>query len=878
MEALLLIGLVWLTIAHLRLARRTAALEQEAGLAAGPIPPERDPLFEERPRPARVVRSEPAEAGPPEFLSEQAAEEGPPRPTPAAPVAAPALMESLGGLFERFVGGRLLIWAGGIALAVAGLFLVRFSIQIGLITPPVQMGLAALFGLLLLALGEWARSRPGAVPDLRVAQALVGAAILVLYATAYGSFTVHHLIGRGTTSALLSMMTALALILSLRHGAPTAVMGLAGGFATPLLVGDANAGAVPLLAYLALLDIALFAVASRRGWSWLVASGVLLSFAWTAVLIFAKPADSTAVGAFILVVSVAASVVRTGGGWQVEFIRPAAIGLLQLALLVAVTDLDRPAWILFGALAVASFLLAPRRPEYRPIPAVALVLALLLLAVKAALGTDPNLVGVAAGILLIFGAGGFQGAWRRSRESLLWTGIAAAAFLFPALILRAERPELLVRPLWGALFAGLAAGPALLGWLAARREGRAEPDPPLSAAGAAALLLGGLAVWDLAAEPLVPAAWLALAVGAAVAARRTSDRGLSLLAMLAAAAASVGAVTLVPPLWSALGGAMFGDPALVPDLPPALRAAEVLLLPAPLLLLVWRIVPADHHRRWRTTLLALAGGLGSAGLYVLFKRLYGVDTAAEFVARGFAERVILTQALFAAGFLVCRGRLPRLGLDRGQLWWAGIALTGLAAARLLWFDMLVDNPLWVGQNVGPWPILNLLLPAYLMSALWLYAARRGADHVARSGAWLVLGLAALILGVALLVRQVYHGPILTGRDVTDAESYTYSAAGVLLAIALLLGGVRLPDKALRLAGLILLTAMTLKAFLMDAAALEGVLRILSFLGLGVALIFIGKLYTKVLNAEAGGGSAGGGTPPADHLPETVPRTVSLKGK
>jgi uncharacterized membrane protein len=297
---------------------------------------------------------------------------------------------------------------------------------------------------------------------------------------------------------------------------------------------------------------------------------------------------------------------------------------------------------------------------------------------------------------------------------------------------------------------------------------------------------------------------------------------------------------------------MFGDPALVPDLPPVLRAAEVLLLPVPLLLLVWRSLPADHHRRGHATLLALAGALGAAGLYVLFKRLYGLDTPAEFVARGFAERTILTQALFAAGFLVCRGRLPRLGLDARQLWWAGIALTGLAAARLLWFDMLVDNPLWVDQNVGPWPVLNLILPAYLLSALWLYAARRGADHVARSGFWLVLGLAALILGIALLVRQVYHGPILTGPDVSDAESYSYSAAGVLLAIALLLGGVRLPDKALRLAGLVLLTAMTLKAFLMDAAALEGVLRILSFLGLGVALIFIGKLYTKVLNAEASG--------------------------
>ncbi|MEA3061508.1 MAG: hypothetical protein QOJ94_1289 [Sphingomonadales bacterium] len=855
MEILLLLGLAWLTIAHLRLARRTAELERqlERGEAApdraGPAAAARDPLFDARPRPARVVHSAPAAAQ--TRSPALAIGEPPPSPPPTAP--SPALIESLGGLFERFVGGRLLIWAGGIALAVAGLFLVRFSIQIGLITPPVQMGLAALFGLLLLALGEYARSRPGAVPDIRVAQALVGAAILVLYATAYGSFIVHHLIGRGTTSALLSMMTAVALILSLRHGAPTAAMGLAGGFATPLLVGDANAGAVPLLAYLALLDIALFAVASRRGWSWLVASGVLLSFAWTAVLIFAKPADNAAVGAFILLVSVAASLVRTGGGWQVEFIRPAAIGLVQLGLLVAVTELDTAAWILFAALAVASFLLAPRRSEYRPIPVLALALALLLLAVKAAVRTDPNVTAVAAGILLIFGAGGFWGAWRRSPEAFLWTGIACAAFLFPAAILRAERPDLLDRPLWGALFAALAAGPALLGRLAARRRERAELDPPLFAAGAAALLLGGLAVWDLAAEPLVPAGWLALAFVAAAAGRRAGDRGLTLLASLTCALAAAEAVALVPRLWDALAGAIIGAPTLVSYLPTALRAAEVLLLPVPLLLLVWRTVPEDHWRRWRTALLAMAGGLAAAGLYVLFKRLYGLDTTEEFVARGFAERTILTQTLFAAGFLVCRRRLPRLGLNERQLWWAGIVLTGLAAGRLLWFDMLVDNPLWVDQNVGAWPVLNLILPAYLLSALWLYAARRGADHVARSGFWLVLGLASLVFGVALMVRQVYHGPILTGPDVSDAESYSYSAAGVLLAIALLLGGVRLPDKALRLAGLILLTAMTLKAFVMDAAALEGVLRILSFLGLGVALIFIGKLYTKVLNAEAGGG-------------------------
>jgi uncharacterized membrane protein len=62
--------------------------------------------------------------------------------------------------------------------------------------------------------------------------------------------------------------------------------------------------------------------------------------------------------------------------------------------------------------------------------------------------------------------------------------------------------------------------------------------------------------------------------------------------------------------------------------------------------------------------------------------------------------------------------------------------------------------------------------------------------------------------------------------------------------------VRIPDKALRLAGLILLSATSVKVFLVDAAKLEGLLRILSFLGLGVALIGIGKLYGAILNAEA----------------------------
>ena len=110
----------------------------------------------------------------------------------------------------------------------------------------------------------------------------------------------------------------------------------------------------------------------------------------------------------------------------------------------------------------------------------------------------------------------------------------------------------------------------------------------------------------------------------------------------------------------------------------------------------------------------------------------------------------------------------------------------------------------------------------------------------------------------LLVRQGFQGAFLTGPDMPTAEFYAYSLAGVLLSLGLLLAGIRLPDKALRLAGLLLLTATIFKVFLIDASALEGIWRILSFLGLGAALILIGRLYGPVLRAGAGAG----GNPPA----------------
>ena len=240
-----------------------------------------------------------------------------------------------------------------------------------------------------------------------------------------------------------------------------------------------------------------------------------------------------------------------------------------------------------------------------------------------------------------------------------------------------------------------------------------------------------------------------------------------------------------------------------------------------------------------------------AALYVWFKQAFGLASDEDFAARGMIERTIVTQVLFLLGWLLGTGKLRVPRIESDLLRQSGTMLTAVAAARLLWFDVLLHNPAWTAQWVGPLPVLNLILPAYLLSAFWLYSARRRADVATRSGFWLAAFLAALITGVALLVRQLFQGPFLDSPGTPIAEFYVYSLAGVAVSIALLVAGIRLPDKALRLAGLLLLTATILKVFLVDASELEGILRILSFLGLGIALIGIARIYGPVLRAEAG---------------------------
>ncbi|MGH6927099.1 MAG: DUF2339 domain-containing protein, partial [Dongiaceae bacterium] len=144
------------------------------------------------------------------------AAEVPTAPEPPAEVAAavaparpPARTETL----EEKLGVRLFIWVGGIALALAGAFLVKYSIDQGWLGPAVRCALGAALGLALLAGGEWMRSR-----DDRIAQSVSAAGVAVLYASLFAAIALYDLIESATGFLLLAGLTAGAIALALRQG------------------------------------------------------------------------------------------------------------------------------------------------------------------------------------------------------------------------------------------------------------------------------------------------------------------------------------------------------------------------------------------------------------------------------------------------------------------------------------------------------------------------------------------------------------------------------------------------------------------------------------------------------------------------------------
>jgi predicted membrane protein DUF2339 len=109
----------------------------------------------------------------------------------------------------------------------------------------------------------------------------------VLYAVTFACRAYYHFafFGLIPTFLLMTLITAIAFLLAVRLNAMVvAVLGIAGGFLTPVLLSTGEDYPFGLFAYIALLDVGLLAVAQRQRWNALPILGAvgtaLMQFAW----------------------------------------------------------------------------------------------------------------------------------------------------------------------------------------------------------------------------------------------------------------------------------------------------------------------------------------------------------------------------------------------------------------------------------------------------------------------------------------------------------------------------------------------------------------------------------------------------------------------
>jgi uncharacterized membrane protein len=131
---------------------------------------------------------------------------------PPAPASAPVLEPVKAG-WEQRLGARAFLWIGAITLALAAVFLVRYSIEEGYLSPEVRVILAALFGFALIGGAEKMRPR-----DERVAQALAAAGVAALYGALFAAVALYEMISKVAAGGGAAALTAFAIGLSLRHG------------------------------------------------------------------------------------------------------------------------------------------------------------------------------------------------------------------------------------------------------------------------------------------------------------------------------------------------------------------------------------------------------------------------------------------------------------------------------------------------------------------------------------------------------------------------------------------------------------------------------------------------------------------------------------
>ncbi|TAF39880.1 MAG: DUF2339 domain-containing protein [Alphaproteobacteria bacterium] len=768
--------------------------------------------------------------------------------------------------FEQQFGARLPVWIGGVALAFAGFFMVKYSIDAGLLSPTVRVVLGLMFGATLLYAAQWVRGKEGFANGTRIAQALSGAGIADLYVCMFAATSLYNFVPAFIGFSGMAVVTATAVILSLRHGMPIALLGLIGGFLTPAMIGSNDPSAPTLFIYLYFVITGILVVIRKKHWWAMAIPTVIGAFLWVCVWVFGTnftPSDSITLGLFLMAVS--ATVVATSKQYYEEESTNitdlmkiiSALNYLTVGgamLLTGVIALHAGfgfmEWALFGFISLGGIGLAFFSQKlYGFVPWVSMAVN----AVMLASWNTPDVHAFALTIS-IFGAlyiGSGYLLQSRSERPLSWAGLTAAAsigyYLIGYYTLCDTEFGIFIPMFWGLLaliFAGLST-------IALQKIIQDIPNDYAQKQHLMAIYAGaGTAFLSVALAIELPREFLSVAFAAQLCAMAWINVKVDVKALrtIVGILACVFGFLLMPQMILlvqltaySLVEAQF---AFQRGIPIVNWPIFQLGLPALFFVAGSYLLRVRKDDRLVCSLeiaaIALIGVMG----YYLTRHAFHVDENILFVKAGFIERGVITNIVFLYG-LACLWIGKNYLREAVRL--SGFVLCGVAVFRIGYFDFIAYNPLWSSQTIGEVPIFNALLLTYGVPILWTWKVMQELSHIG-TVQWHKYGYGfILLLAFTLLsfnIRQLFHGAYLNGFETTNAEIYTYSVVWLLFGIALLFFGTLKKDKMMRIASLVIMILTVGKVFVYDASELEGLFRVFSFFGLGLSLLGLSWFYTR----------------------------------
>ncbi len=840
-------ALLWVVLSF---RARMTRLERELEDLRASLGPKGVALSEAEARPAQTPWSRGAQA---EAPVPPPAAQAPTRATDAPPSALDRL--------TLWLRDNWIYPVAGAALVLSGIFLLQYAIETGRMTEEMQIGLALALAALLTIAGEWLRGRPFAGPTLPAT--LTGAGLVIAMAAVLAALHLYAMIGPVLALVALAALSFAAIALGWLHGPMLSALGLVAGTAVPFLLGGDGPPPASLFGYFALLALAGMAIDARRRWGWVtwlaiagpmgaitlwrLAGGDELIFS-LAITLLAGAAMTIPFGYVMPVVTGPRALQRAtpAPGVRASF---CATALAAFALALLSPGLAGPV-----AIAVLAGLVAVWA---RRAPALADQMVLPLLAFPLWIGWQGWTMGPVetaffdaiqplhpAHLLILCVLGGAAYIWRGEVEDpgrfapFTLAGLILPGGALVALETTWQPAASLGSYVW-ALHAMALAGAAT--WLALRYAARdAGQGPRLGAAASMAFALLAFALMLVLSTAALTVALAVLMVAAAAMDRRFDIPSLGAFQILGAFVLTWRLVVDPGLLWHLdlqilwrTGGASLVD---------FLLSLMATLAGPALALWMLQSLPATKLRVYtRGVLETTVVSCAAIAAALVIARLLPDQLGTHAQLGLYASALIVL-----AGAQARRLALPVLRRLRLVLVWgfSGLAGVALFAAAIYPASPLIEGAPFATPVAG-WPVLNDLALAYLIPAILIWTMARVQSH--QLLAW---ALAGLWLGS--MIRHLWQGPdIALAKGIAQGELYAYTFALLILGALALGAALRSGRADLRKIGLALAGLAAAKAFLIDAAALDGLLRAGAFLGLGLSLAGLAWLNGWIIARETG---------------------------